>query len=162
MSRVRGYARGRPAAVIVALLVGAGLGGCGKARPPETCSWAATPRGISTGDLVGTYQGTNARGDATTMTLTADGRFTANNYQFRDWYSGTWLALDNGTAWKFRLVRGRLDRLRGRPGTAFIDLDDHADTTLKVGGTRADPVLYDPFNDHADTCDAVHSLLRQA
>ena len=162
MSRIRRYANGRLAFLIAALLIVAGLNGCGKARPPETCSWARTPRGITSGDLVGTYQGKNALGDTTSLTLTADGRFAESNYQFRDWYSGTWLPMGDGTAWRFRLERGRLDRLRDRPGSAFIDLDDHAHTTLKVGGTRADPVFYDAVHDYADSCDEIYSLLRQA
>jgi hypothetical protein len=162
MSRRWGYGRAHVPPLVVALLIGAGLSGCGKAHPPQTCSWATMPRGITSGDLVGTYQGRNAHGDATSMTLTADGRFTETNYQIRDWYSGTWLVMGGGTAWKFTLDRGRLDRLRGRPGAAFIDLDDDAHTTLKVGGTRADPVLYDSFNDSGASCDDIHSLLRQA
>jgi len=161
MSRTRRYAKGTLLPLIAALLVVAGLSGCGKARPPETCSWAKTPRGITSADLVGTYTGTNAQGDTTSMALTADGRFTENNYQIRDWYSGRWLAMSDGAVWTFRLERGRLDRLRGRPGTAFIELDDYADTTLTVGGTRTDPVLYDPFYDYANSCDEIYSLLRQ-
>jgi hypothetical protein len=161
MSRSQGYATARLSSLAVALLFVTGLSGCGKATPPETCPWAATPRGITSGDLVGTFTGKDAHGAATAMTLGRDGRFTVNNYQYRDWYSGTWLAMTDGASWTFELDRGRLDRLLDRPGSAFVNLDDHIHTTLQVGGDRAHPVLYDRFNDYADSCELVFSLLRQ-
>lgn len=150
------------------VLVAVVLGGCDRPppHPPETCGWAATPSDITEADLIGEYYGVGADGTPTAMTLTADGHFAVTNYKFRDWYSETWIPLDTGSTWRVEgNRRGFVDRVRDKvrkqPVSWSIQLDDRADTTLKVGGTRADPVLYDAIYDFADSCDEVFSLLRR-
>jgi hypothetical protein len=147
-------------AALTVLAMPAGLAGCGSSSPPASCDWSHTPRGIASADLVGEFRGTTPNGRPVSLTLAADGSYQSANLQIRDWYSGTWLPITAAATWKLDVDHRWYDRFTRTPPTAAIHLTDDYATGFVVGGTRADPVLYDVL-DYGDSCDQIHSLLRQ-
>ena len=135
------------------------VAGCSSA-PPESCDWADTPRGIAGSDLVGEFRGTAADGQPMILTLAADGSYRSSHFQIRDWYSGTWLPVTAAATWTLEVDHRWFDRVSRNPPTAAVQLTDDYHSRFKVGGTRADPVLYDVL-DHGASCAEVGSLLRQ-
>ncbi len=127
---------------------------------PASCDWAGTPRGVTGADLVGDYRGTAADGRPVSLTLTADGAYRSANLQIRDWYSGTWLPITATATWRLDVDHRWYDRFTRTPPPAAVHLTDEYASDFAVGGTRADPVLYDIL-DHGDSCAQIHSLLRQ-
>lgn len=148
--------------LLAALAALGGLAGCGGSpEPPDSCPWAASPEGVLADDVAGRYQGTNADGKPITVELSADGRFTAANLKVRDWLTGTWLDVESPTTWRLDVDRKWYHRFVDDPPPATVHLSDRAETGLRVGGTRKEPVLYDIL-DQGASCDEVRSLLRKA
>jgi hypothetical protein len=150
----------RAAALLLAALTVLVPAGC-SSSPPQSCDWSGTPGGITSADLVGEFHGTAADGQPVSLTLAADGQYRSTNLQLRDWYSGTWLPVTAAATWTLVVDHRWYDRVSRTPPPAHIRLTDDYKTEFEVGGTRADPVLYDVL-DHGDSCAQVRSLLRQS
>ena len=140
---------------VLALVSGCGIGD----TPPYNCSWYATPIEVTVDIVAGEYTGAGEDGEPATLTLTADGRYTASNVRGVDWLSGTWLRPDPEGTWELEVADQWDLPLRDEPPPAAKVRLDSRGIELHIGGTEDELLLVDR-NDPGETCDSMQTLLR--
>ncbi|WP_326554285.1 hypothetical protein [Micromonospora sp. NBC_01813] len=134
--------------------------GCGvNDDPPYSCSWHGTPAGVTVEGLAGTYTGTDVEGEAISLTLSADGRYTSTNLRMVDWLTGDRMLSEDDGSWRL-LFDERWDiplRDEGPPAAKI----KFGAGELRIGGAAEHPVLFDP-DERGDSCESLPNVLRRS